>query len=68
MTSQEMRDRGYFDLFGDIYRLCQSNTNDWEGIVANANSICGKYQGGPLGKLSNDLIMSVVSELERISN
>jgi len=64
MSAQEMRDKGYFDLFGSVYRLLQSSS-DWYTIVSEADKICQKYKDTALGTLSNELIKSVIDELER---
>lgn len=66
MSAQEMRDKGYFDLFGSIYRLLQTaDTNNWNIIVSEADKICQKYKDTSLSSLSNELTMSVIKELER---
>lgn len=66
MSSQEMRDKGYFDLFGSIYRLLQTaDTNNWNIIVSEADKICQEYKDTSLSSLSNELTMSVIKELER---
>lgn len=67
MSAQEMRDGGYYELFGAIYRFLQnsSGTNDWNAIVSDADKLCARYNGTALGSLSNELTLCVVNELER---
>ena len=68
MTSQQMRDKGYFNLFGDIYRFLQvSDSPNWDIVVNQANKICHTYQGTELGNLSNGLVKCIVDEIERIN-
>lgn len=65
-NSEMMKEKGYFGLFGEVYKLLSGGFgDDWPGIVGNADKICEKYVGTALEPLSQTLVRAVVDELER---
>lgn len=66
MTAKEMKEHGYYELFGTVYKLFQNaDTSDWARIVQDADCICNKYKDTPLRSFCNDMVKSIVDELER---
>lgn len=63
----------YWQVFGDVWQYFkefyppQSNDEYWDAAVGEIENLIGKYQGGAGEKLAQDLILAVLTELERLN-
>lgn len=72
MDTQRIKDEGYFGAFGDAYGLLKDMPEDihtseyWGMLGKKGNEIVRRYEGTPAEKLSRELVIAVMEEIERL--
>lgn len=68
-----LKNSAYWQIFGDVWQYFkqfyppQSDDEYWDKVVAEIESLMIKYKGSEGEKLAQDLILAVLTELERLN-
>lgn len=69
----DLKSSAYWQIFGDVWNYFkqfyppQSNDEYWNKAVVEIESLMIKYKGSEGEKLAQDLILAVLTELERLN-
>ena len=72
LENDQMRQRGYAELFKDAYYLLQDlgepqNTDEfWSTLATRINEMWGKYSAIPLRAMTMQIIIGIIDEIERL--
>lgn len=60
------------DFFGEFWKLYMQyhdpvdSEEYWDGLVQDSSDLVEKYKDKEFGKLANDIVIAVLSQLERV--
>ena len=69
MTSDWMKNKGYFAMFGDCYKVMSGfnpSSPDWGKLVKDADDVGEKWKKSPQADFCFDLINLIIKECEKI--